>query len=71
MRAKRKEQHNQPAQEPRRTPFDVAQGKLIYGSRRRRHRNHWYSIMAALVIVAIGLGMVAMLLADWLTNFIK
>lgn len=71
MRARRKEQHDQPAQEPRRTPFGFAQGKLIYASRRRRHRIRRYGIMAALVIVAVGLGMVAILLVDWLTNFIK
>jgi hypothetical protein len=71
MRARRKEQHDQPSQEPRRTPFDFAQGKLIYVSRRRRQRNRWYGIMATLVIVAVGLGMVAALLPAWLSNFIK
>jgi type VI protein secretion system component VasF len=71
MSGLRKEQHDQPAQESRRAPFDFAQANLIYASRRRRHRNRWYGIMAALVIVAVGLGMVAMLLADWLSNFVK
>jgi hypothetical protein len=70
MRARRKEQYDQPTQEPQRTPFDFAQAKLIYENRRRRHRNRWYG-MAALIIAAVGLGMVAMLLADWLSNFMK
>lgn len=71
MRARRKEWHDQPAQEPQRTPFDFAQGKLFYENRRRRQRNRWYGIMAALVTAAVGLGMVAMLLADWLSNLMK
>jgi hypothetical protein len=70
MRARRKEQHDQPARESPRPPFDFAQDRLHYASqkRRRRHRNRRYRIMAALLILGVGTGIVVMLVAYWLTG---
>ena len=45
-------------------PFDFAQGRLRY---LRRRRNRSYLLVSALVIVGVGMGVVAVLLADWLS----
>jgi hypothetical protein len=67
MRGTRKEQHDQAVHEPRRPPFDFVQGRLHYASqkRRRHHRHRLYRIMAALVILAMGTGIVVVLVLNW------
>ena len=66
----RKEQRDQAAQEPRRTPLDFAQGSLHY-TRQTRRRNRRYRLVAAVLILGVGIGVVALLLADWLSTLVK
>ncbi len=66
MRGMRKEQRDQASQEPRRTPFDFAQGSLRYTTQMRRRRNRRYLLIATLLILGVGIGVVAVLLANWL-----
>ncbi len=66
MRGMRKEQRDQASQEPRRTPFDFAQGSLRYTRQMRRRRNRRYLLIATLLILGVGIGVVAVLLANWL-----
>ena len=67
MGGMRKEQRDQASWQPRRTPFDIAQGKLRYTIQMRRHRNRRYGVVAALLILGVGIGLAAALLANWLT----
>ena len=66
MSGMRKVQQDQATQEPRSAPFDFAQGKLRYTAQMRRHRNRRYGLVAALLILGVGIGEVAVLLANWL-----
>ena len=69
MSGRPQEQRDQAAQEPRRPPLDFAQARARYTSHVRRRRNRRYGIVAALIILAAGLGVVVALLADWLSTF--
>lgn len=69
MSGRPQEQRDQAVQQPRRTPLDFALGRVRYASGRRRHRR--YGVVAALLVLAVGIGVVAVLLADWLTAIIK
>ena len=60
-----KEQRDQGSREPRRMPLDFAQGKLRYTIQMRR-RNRRYGAVAALLILGVGIGVAAVLLANWL-----
>jgi hypothetical protein len=66
----RKERPDQPAYTPRGTPLDFAQGKLVYTSQMRR-RNRRYRLAAALLVVAVGTGIVVVIFADWLNSLAK
>jgi hypothetical protein len=66
----RKERPDQPAYTPRGTPLDFAQGRLVYTSQMRR-RNRMYRLAAALLIVAVGTGIVVVIFADWLNSLAK
>ena len=63
MSGARKEQLDQTAYKPP-EPFDFAQGRLQY---LRRRRNRSYLLLSALIIAGMGIGVVAVLLADWLS----
>jgi hypothetical protein len=63
-----KEQLDQTAYKPPREPFDFAQGRLHY---LRRRRNRSYLLLSALIIAGVGIGVVAVLLADWLSPFAR
>jgi hypothetical protein len=64
MSGVRKEQLDQAAYKPPGEPFDFAQGRRRY---LRRCRNRRYVFISALIIVGMGFGVVAVLLAEWLT----
>jgi hypothetical protein len=66
MSGMRKERRDQATREPRRVPFDFAQGSLRFTRQMRRRRNRRYRLVAALLILGVGLGVVAVLLANWL-----
>jgi hypothetical protein len=66
----RKKRRTQPAFTPRGTPLDFAQGRLVYTSQMRR-RNRMYRLAASLFIVAVGTGVVVVLLADWFNTSVK
>ena len=66
MSGRPQEQRDQAAQEPQRTPFDFAQGRLLYTRQRRRRRDRRYRLVAALLILGVVTGVVVALLADWL-----
>lgn len=66
MSGMRKKQREQAAQEPQRTPVDFAQGKPRYATQMRRRRNRRYGLIAALLILGVAVGVLAVLLADWL-----
>jgi hypothetical protein len=66
----RKERRDPPAYKPRGTPLDFAQGRLVYAGQVYR-RNRTYRLVAALLIVAVGSGVVVALLADWLNTLVK
>ena len=63
------EQRDQAVPEPPRAPLDFAQAGARYTTRVRRRRNRRYGIVAALIILAAGLGAGVVLLADWLGTF--
>ena len=64
MSGVRKEQLDQATHQPPREPFDFAQGRLHY---LRRRRNRSYLVVSALIIAGVGMGVAAVLLADWLS----
>jgi hypothetical protein len=64
MSGVRKEQLDQATHQPPRELFDFAQGRLHY-LRRRRSRS--YLVVSALIIAGVGMGVAAVLLADWLS----
>ena len=66
MSALRKEQHDQAKYNPERKPFDIAQGRVRYALQKRR-RNRRNLRVASLIILAVGIGVVVVLLANWLS----
>jgi len=52
-------------------PLDFTLGRLVYTSQRRRRRNRVYRLVAALLSLAVGTGVVAVLLANWLSTLVK
>ncbi len=71
MGGMRKQQRDQPAYKPETTPLDFAQGRLVYTSQVRRGRNRRYRLVAALLVLAVGTGVVVVLLPDWLNTLVK
>ena len=70
MSGMRNEQRDQAAGKPQTTPLDFAQGRLVYTSHVRR-RNRMYLLAAALLILAVGTGVVLVLLANWFSTVMK
>jgi len=68
MSGMRKKQREQAAQETRRTPVDFAQGRIPYTIHVRRRRNRRYCLAALVIILGVGAGIIAVLLAGWLTK---
>jgi hypothetical protein len=68
MSGMRNEQRDQAAYRPPSTPLDFAQGSLVYASHVRRRRNRMYLLAAALLILAVGTGVLVVLLANWLSS---
>lgn len=71
MSGMRNEQRDQAAYKPPSTPLDFAQGRLVYTGQVRRSRNRMYRLAAALLILAVGTGVVLVLLANWLSTLMK
>lgn len=71
MSGMRNEQRDQAAYKPPSTPLDFAQGRLVYTSHVRRRRNRMYRLAAALLVLAVGTGVVLVLLANWLSTLMK
>jgi hypothetical protein len=68
MSVLRKEQHDQAKYEPRRKLVDIEQGRVRYAIyRHRRKRRNLRFRIAALIIFAVGIGVVVALLANWLS----
>jgi hypothetical protein len=51
-------------------PLEFTKGRLVYTSRLRR-RGSMYRLAAALLILAVGIGVVVVLLPDWLSTMMK
>jgi hypothetical protein len=68
MSVVRKQQLDQAAYQPPREPVDFAQGRVRY-LRHRRKRS--YLLISALIIAGVGIGIVAVFLADWLSFFAR
>jgi hypothetical protein len=69
MSALRKEQRDQAKYEPRRKLVDIEQGRVRYAIyRHRRKRRNLRFRVAALIIFAVGIGVVVALLANWLSH---
>jgi hypothetical protein len=68
MSGMRNEQRDQAAGKPQSTPLGFAQGRLVYTSHVRRARNRMYLLAAALLILALGTGVLVVQLADWLSS---
>jgi hypothetical protein len=66
----RKQARRQAGQNLPRPPLDFTPGRLVYASQRRRRRNRVYRL-AALLSLAVGTGVVAVLLANWLSSLMK
>jgi hypothetical protein len=66
MSALRKEKHNQAEHNPERKLFDISQGKARYAIQRHR-RNRRNLRVAALILLAVGIGVLVALLASWLS----
>ena len=66
MSALRKEQHNQAEHNHEGKLFDIAQGRAPYAIQ-RHHRQRRNLRVAALIILAVGIGVVVVLLANWLS----
>jgi hypothetical protein len=62
---------DQASQKPPGAPLDFARGRLVYSSQMHRRRNRRYRLLAALLSLAVGTGIVAVLLAGWLTTLLK
>jgi hypothetical protein len=71
MSGMRNARRDQAAGKPQSTPLDFAQGRLVYTSQVRRRRNRMYLLAAALFILAVGTGVVLVLLANWLSTVMK
>jgi hypothetical protein len=67
----RKQARRPAGQKLPRPPLDFTLGSLVYASQRRRRRNRVYRLVAALLSLAVGTGVVAVLLANWLSNLMK
>jgi hypothetical protein len=67
MSALRKEQDNKAEYKPGRKLFDIAQGRARYAIQRHR-RNRRNLRITALIILAVGIGVVVVLLASWLSK---
>ena len=67
----RNEQRDQAAGKPQSTPLDWAQGRLVYTSHVRRRRNRMYLLATTLLILAVGTGVVLVLLANWFSTVMK
>ena len=69
MSGMRKEQRDQAAQEPRKTPLNFPQSRPSYARmRRRRNRNRRYRLAAALLILGVVTGVLVIFLVGWLTK---
>ena len=66
MSGRPQERRNQSPQEPQRALLHSVQGRFCYTNYERRRRNRRYGIVAALFILALGVGIIVTLLADWL-----
>jgi hypothetical protein len=66
MSALRKEQHDQADYDQERKLFDIAQGRVRYAIQKRR-RNRRNLRVGALIILAVGMGVAVVLLANWLS----
>ena len=67
MSGLRKERRDQEAQQPRRTALDFTQGRLDYTRQaRRRPATRRYLLVATLLILGVGVGVVVVLLANLL-----
>ena len=64
----RPQERDQAVQQPPRTPYDFAQGSHRYTRQMRRRRNRRHRLVAALLILAVGIGMVVVLVANWLAG---
>jgi hypothetical protein len=71
MSGRPQKQRYQAVREPRTPAHDFVQGDLYYMRERRRWRNRRYRLIAALLILGVGTSVIAVLLADWLSSFIK
>ena len=71
MSGRPQEKRDQAPQEPQRAPLEFAQSRLRHTNYGRRRRNRQYRIMAALVILAVGLGIIVALLTDLLPTFLN
>lgn len=71
MSGRPQEKRDQASQEPQSAPLEFARSKLRYTNYGRRRRNREYRIMAALVIFAVGLGIIVTLLTDLFPTFMK
>ena len=71
MGGMRKESRSQAGQKLPRPPLDFTLGRLVYASQTRRRRNLMYCRVAALLSLAICTGVVAVLLANWLSTLAK
>jgi hypothetical protein len=67
MSALRKEKHNQAEYNPERKLFDIAQGKARYAIQRHRRKRRNLRV-AALILLAVGIGVVIVFLANWLSH---
>ena len=68
MSGMRKEQRDQAAEEPRKTPLNFPQGRPRYARMCRRWRNRRYRLAAALLILGVATGVLVVFLAGWLTK---
>ena len=66
MSALRKEQHDQAKYKPSRKLVDIEQGRVRYAIYRHRGKRRNLRV-AALIILAVGIGVVVALLTNWLS----
>ena len=71
MSGRRKLQRDQAAPEPERSPLEFAPRRLSYTGRVRGRPNHRYRLLATLLILGVATGVVALLLADWLSTLMR
>jgi hypothetical protein len=67
----RKELRDQAGEKPPKVPLAFAQGGHVYASHLRRRRHRRYRLLAVLLTLAVGTGIVAVLLANWLNILVK